>query len=498
MEEIFDCFYWKENKELKGKIDYKYVKIGRNIVLKKPVLDTSSIKIITRDLKKNQAYLNDLDFFELLEITDQITSLWEDPNYKLRKLAEKLLPVITGFSEEMIKKFTFRFFTFLREGGVELLTKIDPEKFREFQEFGEGFLKAYGENNILYFNDKPKIVGHVCAGNIPGIACFEMMIDKIIGASTWIKTSSEEPITAVLYVKSIEEIDKKLAETIAILPFKSDDKKILEFLFSESDIVRATGGEKARKNLINISNKYKTPLAGHWHKLSFIVISREYLNRRVNQIAELAALDIIAWDQQGCFSPQEIFVEKGGIISPKEFTKILSDKIEKISKIIPKGSNSGNINVLDMFHRYSKKKIFGEPIEIYTSKNEDWLVVYDESNQNFEPSNLFRTIRVKPINNITDVVSKIKPISSFLQTIGVAIPQRRLLKFADIVGDVGVTNIRSVGGMTMPKAWETWDGKLPIGEIIKQDTIRWLSICSKNIDEEINELIELKNKILRN
>ena len=50
----------------------------------------------------------------------------------------------------------------------------------------------------------------------------------------------------------------------------------------------------------------------------------------------------------------------------------------------------------------------------------------------------------------------------------------------------------------MPKAWETWDGKLPIGEIIKQDTIRWLSICSKNIDEEINELIELKNKILRN
>ncbi len=74
-----------------------------------------------------------------------------------------------------------------------------------------------------------------------------MIMDKLVDAATWIKVSSEEPVFGALYAKSIEEIDPKLAYTIAVLPFESRNKVVKEFLFSKSDIVRATGGEQARR-----------------------------------------------------------------------------------------------------------------------------------------------------------------------------------------------------------------------------------------------------------
>ena len=55
----------------------------------------------------------------------------------------------------------------------------------------------------------------------------------------------------------------------------------------------------------------------------------DYLDEeRASQIAELVSLDVTAWDQQGCFSPQEIFVELGGEIDPLKFAELLADELQ--------------------------------------------------------------------------------------------------------------------------------------------------------------------------
>ena len=149
-----------------------------------------------------------------------------------------------------------------------------------------------------------------CAGNILGIAAFEMIIDKLLDTATWVKVPTEEPVFGALYARSIEVIDPNLAYTIAVLPFEGGNTEVQEFLFSQSDIVRATGGELARKNLEDLAHKHRIPIAGHWHKFSFITISKEFMDENASDIAELVSLDVSVWDQQGCFSPQEIFVEE--------------------------------------------------------------------------------------------------------------------------------------------------------------------------------------------
>jgi hypothetical protein len=485
MPTTIDCYFWNPELELENKLDFIYEDIGHGIELKKPVLTNNILNTIIKDLKqKRKEHLLNMGIANIIDTIDKVTDQWMDPDYSRRKFALDVLPKIT--------------LKLLKKDNIPINGKLQHKKFTEFKEHGDGLVKAYGVAKVTYSNYEPEIIGHICAGNILGIAAVEMVIDKLIDAATWVKVPKEEPVFGALYAKSIEDIDPHLAYTIAVLPYESKDTKVQDFLFSKSNIIRATGGEQARKSLTELAEKHKIPIAGHWHKFSFITIARDYLDKRAREIAELVSLDVTAWDQQGCFSPQEIFVETGGKVSPYEFTKLLAEEMETTSIALPKGINSGKMMVLDGYHQYLKKEIMGEPVKLFPSSTHQWLVIYDGNKPTFEPSPLFRVIKVKPVNDIMEIVPIIKPLGQFLQTVGVAIPNNRLITFANTIGEIGVSNIRTISNMTLQKSWEPWDGRFPLHELFEHDNIRWVSINTTNIDKDIKTSLERKRIIVNN
>jgi hypothetical protein len=498
MNRTIDCYFWNPKLRINSDLEFTYEDVGYGIELKKPVFTVEILDKIIESIKQmRRNYLLSIDIPKVIDTIDRVNNLWMNPKYNGRKIAREVLPTLTGFSVEMIESWGFdHFLGIIKKENLPVFGKLKPDDFKEFTKLSDGLVKAYGEIKVSHSNFNPEVIGHICAGNILGIAAFEMVMDKLVDAASWIKVSSEEPVFGALYARSIEEIDPKLAYTIAVLPFDSGNKVVNEFLFSKSNIVRATGGEQARKNLSKVADKYKIPIAGHWHKFSFIAIAREYLNERASEIAELVSIDVSAWDQQGCFSPQEIFAEIGGSVSPIEFAKLLAEEMEITSRALPKGSNSGKIQVLDGYYQYFKKEMMGESVKIFPSATHQWLVIYDGDTNNFEPSPLFRVIRIKPVNDIMEIPRFVKPIGKFLQTIGIAIPNNRLIPFAHSIGEVGATNIRTISSMTLQKAWEPWDGKFPLDELFEQDYIRWVSIDTNDIDKEIKIALKRKRSIV--
>ena len=499
MGKTIECHFWNPDLDLENKLDFTYEDIGNNIELKKPVFTVEALNKIIDNLKQmREEYLLKIDIPTVLNVIEKVTNMWMDPDYKGRKIAREVLPTVTGFSLQMIESWGFdHFMSILRKDNLPLFGKLKPEDYKEFSELGDGLVKAYGEVNISHSNFDPSVIGHICAGNILGIAAFEMILDKLVDAASWIKVPSEEPVFGALYAKSIEEVDPQLAYSIAILPFEGSNNEVKELLFSKSDIVRATGGEQARVSLTELADRHNIPIAGHWHKFSFITLARDYMDEeRASQIAELVSLDVTAWDQQGCFSPQEIFVELGGEVDPLKFAELLADEMETTSIALPKGVNSGKMQVLDGYHQYLKKEMMGDPVKIFPSATHQWLVIYDGTAENIEPSPLFRVIRVKPIEDIMKIPVLVKPIGQFLQTVGVAIPNDRLISFADAIGEVGATNIRAISSMTLQKPWEPWDGRFPLHELFEHDNIRWVSISTKDIDKEITKALEQKRSIV--
>ena len=498
MGKVINCYYWNPNLGIEDNLEFIYENIGAGIELKKPVFTVKALDKIIESIKKaRKEYLLTVDIPTVIDVIGRVNNLWMDLMYKGRKIAREVLPLVTGFSIEMVEAWGFNhFLSIIKKENLPLFGKLQPGNFKIFSKLNEGLVKAYGEAKISHSNYKPEVIGHICAGNIVGLAAFEMIMDKLVDAATWIKVPSEEPVFGALYAKSIEEVNPKLAHTIAVLPFDSKDKVVKEFLFSKSDLVRVTGSEQARRDLVKIAEKYKVPVAGHWHKFSFITIAREYLNENARDIAELVSLDVSAWDQQGCFSPQEIYVEEGGRVSPKEFAALLAEEMEITSQALPKGSKSGKMQVLDGYYQYFKKELMGEPVKIFPSTSNQWLIIYDATNSNFEPSPLFRVIRVKPIKDIMQIPKLVKPIGNFLQTVGVAIPNNRLISFADAIGEAGATNIRTISSMTLQKAWEPWDGRFPLHELFEHDNIRWVSISTRDIDKDLKAALEMKRSIV--
>jgi hypothetical protein len=498
MGKTIDCHYWNPNLGLEDSLEFTYEDISNNIELKRPVFTIEALDNIIDSIRQaRQDYLLKIEIPTVFDAIGKITELWMNPDYKGRKIAREILPTVTGFSLEMLESWGFdHFMGILKKENLPLFGKLKPENFQQFSDLSDGLVKAYGEQNVSHSNYEPEVIGHICAGNILGIAAFEMVLDKLVDAATWVKVPSEEPVFGALYAKSIEEVDPNLASSIAVLPFGAGDKKVRDFLFSKSDIVRATGGEQARISLTNLAEKHNIPISGHWHKFSFITLAREYMDERASQIAELVSLDVTAWDQQGCFSPQEIFVENGGEVDPLNFAELLAEEMETTSIALPKGTNSGKMQVLDGYHQYLKKEMMGEPVKIFPSATHQWLVIYDGTTENVEPSPLFRVIRVKPVNDIMEIPKLVKPIGSFLQTVGVAIPNNRLIAFADAIGEIGATNIRAISSMTLQKPWEPWDGRFPLHELFEHDNVRWVSISSRNIDQEIRTALERKRLIV--
>ncbi len=498
MGQTVTCSYWDPSLRFDEEVSFTEEPLAGGVILRKPVLTVKAVGTILSHIRKvRDEYLCTLDIPTILDVIGAANERWMDPSSAERANAEAVLPAVTGFSPEMIQRWGFgRFFQVLRKENLSPFGKLQPHNYREFTAFNTGLIKAFGDPLVTYSNYEPAIVGHVCAGNILGLPAFEMVMDKLVDAASWVKVSSEEPVFGAMYARSLEAVDPKLAATIAVLPFGSDQEDIQDVLVANSDVVRATGGELARRSLTDLANEHDVPLAGHWHKFSFITIAREYLDSRARAMAELASLDVCAWDQQGCFSPQVVFVERGGTTDPQAFASLLAEEMARTTAILPKGERSGKIQVVDGYYEFMTKELLGDPVKLYTAPDHAWLVIYDGRPMAFEPSPLFRVIRVCPIDDLMDIPEYARPIGRFLQTVGVAIPTQRLLPFATAMGSIGLSNVRTLSRMTLQRAWEPWDGRFPLHELFEHDGVHWTSVDTRDMDAELSRALELKRTLV--
>ena len=64
-------------------------------------------------------------------------------------------------------------------------------------------------------------------------------------------------------------------------------------------------------------------------KLSYSVIAKEELSsvQEAKKLARKVSVDVSVFDQTGCASAHNLFVEKGGAVSPEKFCEILNEWI---------------------------------------------------------------------------------------------------------------------------------------------------------------------------
>ena len=269
-------------------------------------------------------------------------------------------------------------------------------------------------------------------------------------------------------MKDAADFEPELAESIAIVWWKGGNRVREKALLKESELVIAYGNNETLKE-IREHTPVTTRCLTFSHKMSLGMISRAALVKsKAWEVAHQAAFDIIHYDQQGCYSPQVFFVERGGSVTPKQFTQYIANELACFETKFPRRKLTiEEASDVASWAQSAELNVFSKKNDLVISDPSGaWSAVFSENLESFAPTGLNRTVKIIGVDHLEEVTQTIQPYRTLLQTVGIAAEPEKLFKLAEALGRVGVTRVSALERMTSPEAGWHHDGRFNLLDLI--------------------------------
>ncbi|MDB5954368.1 acyl-CoA reductase [Ramlibacter sp.] len=437
---------------------------GERLEVNVPLLTTAQLRALARRVRAASAqHLKTLPVSRIIAIVDRAIARLLDPQDPVRREAERLLPIVSGFDAEMVRLGLNGFAQTFRAPQLHRFVAEDfanPKLLDEFQPAMKGgFVRAFG----------PDLLVHSWAGNVPALPLWSLVCGLLVKAGTVGKLPSAEPVFATLFVKLLVEVHPPLADCLAIVWWPGGDAASAEAVFGEADTVLAYGGNEAIAQVraqVPVTSRF----LGYGHKLGFGLIARAALDaQRGPATARVAAHDIVRYEQQGCYSPHHFYVERGGRMAPREFALHLAAELANLQRRFPRRALALEEGAAVSGWRQSAElqALAGAGCELFGAADAAWTVACSEQPQPLAPTGGGRGIHVSAVDALEEVVPLLAPHARFLQTVGIAATPQQLHSLAESLGRVGVTRIAALGAMTAPEAGWHHDGRFNLLDLVR-------------------------------
>src|SRR5262249_33769306 len=330
-----------------------------------------------------------------------------------------------GLSPEMVRHVLPLVFQEYRAERLEILLQDelgDPRALDAFVPVPEGRRKAYG----------PNLITQVLAGNFPGAGLDGVIFALLLKSATLVKASSASAFFPARFSRSLSGVDPQLASCLAVVTWPGGRVELEDTAFSQADVVLASGADESLKT---IRARVRGQFIGYGHKVSFSVIGREALSD-AQALAQKAAYDVVLFDQQGCLSPQLVYVEEGGAVTPYEFAALLAQALERWQAILPRGrvSLEESTAIQRVRDEAEWQALAGKSVASYASPGgTTWTVIY-QADPGFMPSPLQRTVYVKPLASLAQLELVLSRWRPYLEAAGVAVEPARFMDIGELLG----------------------------------------------------------------
>lgn len=386
-----------------------------------------------------------------------------DESEPLRQQIEPLLYQHTGFDPEMIRRGINNCLKTFR--APELWRTINedfpnPSVLEQFipRTFG-GWSRAYGAAPLAV----------VWAGNVPGIAIWSICAALLTNSSLLGKLASAEPYVASWFAQTLARVAPELAERLAVIWWPGGEKASEQSVANHAEVLMVYGGQQTVETWKSYCPA-STRFIAHGHKFSAAFIGAEALDRhQAQQTAQQLALDIAQWDQQACYAPQTVYVEKNGLVSPSEFAQLVAGELQALSQRYPRQELG-----VEQKHQISswlavhRQRLFTtNPVQLLHHPEHAWSVAYYDDHHQPEPSPTFRNISLIAVDTINEMLNQLKPYRAYLQTLATAVNPTRLFELAQQAGFIGIHRICAVGTTFNPPAGWHHDGRFSLLDIIR-------------------------------
>ena len=442
---------------------------GRALDIEVPLLSDAQMQALAarvRSAARQQLQAMSVD--QVIAVVDAAIARLLDPKDPVRREADDLLPIVTGFDAEMLSLGLGAYLQTFRAPQLQRFVAQDfanPKVLDGFQPaLKGGAVRAFG----------PALLAHVWAGNVPGLPLWSLVCGLLVKAGNIGKLPSAEPVFATLFARLLCQVHPPLADCLAVVWWQGGQAGPAAALYREADTVLAYGGNAALREL-----REQVPLAtrfiGHGHKLGLALVGRAALDRqRGPAVARRAALDIVRWEQQGCYSPHAIYVERGGALSPRDFAQHLAAELANLGHRHPRRALAlDEAEAVAAWRRAAEWRALasagsgGAGCELLGDAAAPWALAYSDTAQPLQPTAGQRCLQVSAVDALDDVLPLLAPHAGFLQSVGLATTPAELYRLSEALGRVGVTRIAPLGGMTQPEAGWHHDGRFNLADLVR-------------------------------
>ncbi|CAM3890851.1 acyl-CoA reductase [Vibrio aquimaris] len=457
---------------------------GCGDVMSEKVVKKPSTRIAGELEEQMVIYHSSVTLDESLPASQQLTIIFDSLKEKQKWLAKQPVESILGLFNEARKTWaeTPELDPYRHTGLNFLAQWCEPNRVRSLLDSALHGHRAHLDSflprsDISHSSLKamPRgIVSHWLSGNVPLLGMFALLQSILTKNANILKVSASESQALPVLLDTFKGIQyttpgghtisgDDLLESIAVVYFDRHQTKLAEKFSANADVRIAWGGREAIESVSALPKKYTSQDILFGPKLSMMVVGKDALDSEkvIRKLIRRAATDSSVFDQFACASPHTIFVEKGGLISPKEFAEKLAAAMDKALVRLPtQVPDIGQTNKIR-----SKIAEYGFIGESWHDRHLRWTVLFDEGAELVEPT-YQRVITVKAVDDVFDVVDC---VHEDIQTVGLAMTGEKRLQFANDLMLKGAMRCPDVGYMTHFDS--PWDGLFAIDRLV-----RWVTL----------------------
>ncbi|MGE0308579.1 MAG: acyl-CoA reductase [Acidimicrobiia bacterium] len=311
----------------------------------------------------------------------------------------------------------------------------------------------------------PTRMVHVLAGNAPGVALMTVARGAMMKGVHLLKMPSNDLLSSTAVLRALAAVapDHPTTKSFSAIYWRGGDASIESVLFRPQffDKLVAWGGDSAIRN----AAKYLGPgfeLISFDPKNSISMIGREVFEspETLAEVADLAAADSVAYNQEACTSSRFHYVE-GTHAQIDDYCAVLVDALGKerrstSAKVCPMSS--------DIREEVAALRTLDPMYCVFGSDDGTGLVIRSDEPVEFFPS--AKTVNVVVVDSLRDAM---RYINVATQTVSIYPPQRKT-EMRDALAQAGVQRVVPVGGSPAMPPGLAHDGFFPL-----QRFVRWVN-----------------------
>lgn len=160
---------------------------------------------------------------------------------------------------------------------------------------------ALGPSSERQPRNRMRLSTIVLAGNVFTACLRPIVLSLLVEVPVLVRTSSRDALLAEAFARALPP---PFDGACAVRTFPRNDDACWEAFFRHADAAHVYGSD-ATLRTIRARLPAHTRFVGHGHGLGVAVVRASSFDERA---AEALALDVVAYDQRGCLSPQEVLV----------------------------------------------------------------------------------------------------------------------------------------------------------------------------------------------